>query len=71
MPLLSHQPGIEQDPEVLRDRRAAHLEMPRNRVDGAIFVDEQIEHPATRRMPDGSEDVSLLSGCRHHAGDNK
>jgi len=69
MPLLRHQAGIEQDTEVLRDGRAAHLEMPRDRVDGAIGLDEQIEHPATRRMTNCSEDVSLWIGYRHHAGE--
>jgi hypothetical protein len=35
MPLFRHETGIKQDAEVLGDRWAAHLRMPRNRVDGA------------------------------------
>ena len=47
---------------MLRDGRAAHLEMSRNRVDGAVGLDEQIEHPATRGMADRSEDIGLAIG---------
>ena len=49
MPLLGHEAGIEQDAEVLRDGRPAHLEMSRKRVDGAGGLDEEVEHPAPRR----------------------
>jgi hypothetical protein len=41
-PLLDHEGGIEQDAEVLRDGRPAHLEMSRKRVDGAGGLDEEI-----------------------------
>ena len=49
MPLLGHEAGIEQDAEVLRDGRPAHLEMSRKRVDGAGGLDEVVEHPAPCR----------------------
>jgi len=39
VPLLGHEAGIEQDAEVLRDGRPAHLEMSRKRVDGAGGLD--------------------------------
>jgi len=39
MPLLGHEAGIEQDAEVLRDGRPAHLEMSRKRIDGAGGLD--------------------------------
>jgi hypothetical protein len=55
VPLLGHEPGIEQDAEVLRDGRAAHLEMSRKRVDGAVDLDEEVEHPAPCRMDDCCE----------------
>ena len=42
MPLLGHEAGIEQDAEVLRDGRPAHLEMSRKRVDGAGGLEEEI-----------------------------
>ena len=42
MPLLGHEAGIEQDAEVLRDGRPAHLEMFRKRVDGAVGLEEEI-----------------------------
>jgi len=42
MPLLGHETGIKQDAEVLRDGWAAHLEMSRNRVNGAVGLDEEI-----------------------------
>jgi hypothetical protein len=35
------------------DGRAAHLEASRNCVYGAVGLDEQIQHPASRRMTDG------------------
>jgi hypothetical protein len=54
MPLLGHEAGIEQDAEVLRDGRPAHLEMSRKRVDGAGGLDEEAPHPAPdarKRLP--------------------
>jgi hypothetical protein len=36
VPLLRHETGIKQDAEVLGDSRSAHLEMSRNRIDGAV-----------------------------------
>jgi len=64
MPLLGHETGIEQDSEVLRDGRPAHLEMSRKRVDGAGGLDEVVEHPGRTKgtqliskgtiSPDGS-----------------
>jgi hypothetical protein len=62
MPLLGHETGIEQDAEVLGDGRAAHLEMTRNRVDGAVGLGEEIEHPAPRGMADHSKDIGLAMG---------
>src|SRR5262249_39717597 len=67
MPLLRHEAGIEQDAEVLGDGRAAHLEVLCNRVHGAVGLDEQIQHPATRRMADCPEDSLLAIGSPHHA----
>ena len=42
MPLLGHETGIKQDAEVLGNGWAAHLEMSRNRVNGAVGLDEEI-----------------------------
>ena len=67
VPLLGHEAGIEQDAEVLRDGRAAHLEMSRKRVDGAGGLDEVVEHPAPCRMADCCEDVGPTIGNHHHA----
>ena len=66
MPLLGHETGIEQDAEVLGNRRSAHLEMPRNRVDGAVGRDEQIQHAASRGMTDGPKDILLAIRSPHH-----
>ena len=66
MPTLRHETGIEQDAEVLGDSRAAHPEMSRNRVHGAVGLDEQIQHPATRRMTDRPEDSLLAIGSPQH-----
>jgi hypothetical protein len=66
MPLLRHETGIKQDAEVLGDGWTAHLEMSRNRVDGAVGLDEQIEHPATRRMTDCPKDILLAIGSPQH-----
>src|SRR5688572_3956436 len=71
MPLLGHEAGIEQDAEVLRDGRAAHLEMSRKRVDGAVGLDEEVEHPAPCRMADCCEDVGLAIGNHHAANIRK
>jgi len=42
MPLLGHETGIKQDAEVLGNGWAGHLEMSRNRVNGAVGLDEEI-----------------------------
>jgi hypothetical protein len=67
MPLLRYETGIKQDAEVLRDGWAAHLEMSRNRVDGAVSLDEEIEHPATGGMANRPKDIRLRLGSNHHA----
>jgi hypothetical protein len=66
MPLLGHEAGIKQAAEVLGDGWAAHLEMSRNRVHGAVGLDEQIQHPASRRMTDCPKDSLLAIGSPHH-----
>ena len=66
VPLLRHKTGIKQDAEVLGDGWAAHLEMSRHRVDRAVGLEEEIEHPATRRMADCCEDVGLSIGNHHY-----
>jgi hypothetical protein len=73
MPLLSHETGIKQDAEVLGDGWATHVEMSRNRVDGSVGLEEEIEHPATCGMANCSEHVGfaievpgtqgLIAGC--------
>ena len=67
MPLLRHETGIKQDAEVLGDGWAAHLEMSRNRVNGAVGLDEEIEHPPTRGMANCPKDIRLAIGSHHHA----
>ena len=69
MPLLRHETGIKQDAEVLGDGWAAHLEMSRNRVDGAVGLDEQISHQATRGMANYPKEIRLAIGRHHHAVD--
>src|SRR5438128_9644185 len=66
MPLLRHETGIKQDAEVLGDGWAAHLELSRNRVDGAVGLEEEIEHPATRGMANCPKDIRLAIGSHHH-----
>jgi hypothetical protein len=67
MPQLGHEAGIEQDAEVLRDGRPAHLEMSRKRARGAGVLDEEVEHPAPCRRADCREGVGLAIGNHHHA----
>ena len=67
VPVLRHETGIEQDAEVLGDGWAAHLEMSRNRVDGAVGQGEEIEHPATRGMANCPKDIRLAIGSHDHA----
>src|SRR5262249_49069220 len=66
MPLLRHETGTKQDVEGLGDGWAAHLEMSRNRVNGAVALGEEIEHPATRGMANCPEDIRLAIGSHHH-----
>ena len=66
MPLLRHETGTKQDAEVLGDGWAAHLEMSRNRVNGAVSLDEEIEHPATRGMANCPKDIRFAIGSHHH-----
>jgi hypothetical protein len=66
MPLLRHQTGIKQDAKVLGDGRAAHLELSRNRLDGAVGLEEEIQHPATRGMANCAKDIRLALGNHHH-----
>ncbi len=66
-PLLRHETGIKQDAEVLAEGWAAHLEMSRNRVDGAVDLDWEISHPATRGMANCPEDIRLAIGRHHHS----
>ena len=67
MPPLRHETGIKQDAEVPGDGRAAHPEMSRNRVHGAVGLDEEIEHPATRGMANCPKDIRLAIGRHHRA----
>jgi hypothetical protein len=66
MPLLGHETGIKQDAEMLRNSRAAHLELCRNRVDSAVGLDKEIEHPAPRGMADCPEDILFAIESRNH-----
>src|SRR5205085_11798398 len=68
MALLGHQARVQQDAEVLRDGGSAHLEMSADRVDRAVGLRDEIEHPSPRGMADRIEYISVAMGCRHHAG---
>jgi hypothetical protein len=57
MPVLRYETGIEQDAEVLGEGWTAHLELSRNRVHGAVGLDKEIQHPATRKMANGPKDI--------------
>ena len=67
MPLLGHEAGIEQDAEVLRDGRPAHLEMSRNPADGAVGINEEVEHQATRGMANSRKNIRSAIGSCYHA----
>ena len=67
VPLLGQETGIEQDAEVLRDRRAAHFEVCRNVADGALGFGEQIQHLTARTMADRGEHIGLATGIQDHA----
>src|SRR5262245_9483552 len=69
MPLLRHETGIKQDAEALGGGWAAQPEMSRNRVDGAVALDKEIEHPATRGMANCPKDIRLAIGSLHHVAD--
>src|SRR5262249_33866094 len=67
MPLLRHETGIQQDAQVLGDGWAANLELSRNRVDGTVGLDKEIEHPAPRGTASCPKDIRLTIGSHHHA----
>lgn len=62
--LLGNEADIEEDTQVLRNRRATHLEFRRDRVHRTITFREHIEHSPARRMADRSED--LILALHHH-----
>src|SRR5216683_3685191 len=66
MPLLRHETGIKQDAEVLGDGWAAHLELSRNRVNGAVGLDKEIQHPATRGMANCPKHIRRANRSHHH-----
>ena len=66
MPLLCHETGIKQNAEVLGDGWAAHPEMSRNRVNGTVGLDKEVEHPSTRGMADGPKDILLAIESHNH-----
>jgi hypothetical protein len=66
VPLLGQETGIEQDAEVLGDRRAAHFEVCRNVADRAFGFGEQIQHLASRTMADRGEHIGLAIGSQNH-----
>ena len=66
VPSLGDETGIKQDAEMLRDGWAAHLELPRNRADGALSLDKEIKHPAARGMADSPKDIRLAIGPYYH-----
>lgn len=72
MPLLSHEAGIEQDAQMLRDRRATHLEVACYRVDCTVFNCKQVKHLSPCRMADRGEDIrTTLESCYHVASIGK
>lgn len=66
MALFRHETGIKQDAQVLGDGWAAHLELSRNRVDGAIGQGKEIQHPAPRGMADCPKDILLAIESHNH-----
>src|SRR5580704_2128018 len=71
VPLLRHETGIKQDAEVLGDGWTAHLELSRNRVDGAVGLDKEVQHPATRGMANCPKDIRLAIRSHHVANIRK
>ena len=52
-----NQPGIEEDAQMLRDRRARHLVGAGQLVDGLLPRGERIEQGAAHRVREGDEDL--------------
>lgn len=67
LPLFRHESSIQQDAKVLRYSRPAHLEMSRDRLDGSVGLKQEIQHPATRGVADGPEDIRLTFINGYHA----
>ncbi len=62
--LASDQPGVPEDPQVLRDRWLRHLERAHELVDGPLGLEQQVEQRATRWVRNGAEDVG--DDCATH-----
>lgn len=67
VPLLSHESGIEQDTQVLRNRRAAHRKLVGQRTDRTVRLREQIEHVPPRGMADRPEHIGHTMESHRHA----
>lgn len=65
VPLFGDEADFEEDAQMLRDGRAAHLEVRCNFVDWSVAVGEQVEHTASGRVTDRSKDLAFALGCRH------
>ncbi len=66
MPLLCQEPGLEQDAEMLGDRRAAHFEVRSYVGDRAPGFSKKIEYLSSRPMADRCEDIGLALGSKNH-----
>lgn len=64
--LLCQETGIQQDAEVLGDRRAAHFEVGGDVADRAHISSQQIQHLASRTMADRCENIGLAIGSQDH-----
>jgi len=66
VPLLGQEAGIEQDPQVLGDCRAAHFEVGGDVADRAHVSDEQIQHLTARTMANRGKYIGLTNGRQDH-----
>lgn len=66
VPLFGHKTRVEQYAEVLRNGRAAGVEMSCDGADRIFGLSEEIEHLAPCRMADRSEHVCFVNRCSYH-----
>lgn len=66
MPLFGQETRIQQDAQMLRNRRAAHVEVGRKPANRTVTLGKQIQHLAPPTVTDRLEHIGLAVGGSIH-----